>query len=54
MGFIKDFLSKISCHHEWVTYTRNRTYEHDDSKRPYKVEDILICKKCGKIKKNNY
>ena len=51
MGFIKNFLNKISCCHEYEFHTRTSTFEKDESIRPYKVEEILICKKCGKIKR---
>lgn len=51
MGFIKDFLSKLSCHHEWYVHDQTKTYEREWSKKPYKIEQTLICKKCGKIKK---
>jgi Fe2+ or Zn2+ uptake regulation protein len=51
MSFIKDLLSKISCHHEWQVHTETSTYEYAHSKRPCIVEQILICKKCGKIKR---
>lgn len=54
MGFIKDILSKFSCHHEWHVHAKSETYNSaDDYKHryPYRIEQILICKKCGKIKR---
>jgi hypothetical protein len=51
MGFLKNYLDKIACHHEWQVHFESRVYEYSFSQRPYKIEQTLICKKCGKIKK---
>lgn len=51
MGFIKDLLTKISCHHDWRVHKEVNVYEFNSSKRPYKITQTLICNKCGKIKR---
>lgn len=49
---IKDILRKIGCNHHWELYHRTKVYETISGQiLPYEIEDILMCKKCGKIKK---
>lgn len=45
---LKQLLSKWVCHHKWELYNRMNV---TDKGKVYKVEDTLICEKCGKIKK---
>lgn len=42
-------IEKWACSHEWKTHRRMSSYEHSDDKLPTKVEETLICQKCGKI-----
>lgn len=44
-------VEKWACCHEWETPGRMRSYDKDYDKLPAKVEETLICQKCGKIKK---
>lgn len=44
-------VEKWACCHEWTINKITRTYENFYDKRPSKIEETLICKKCGKIKK---
>ena len=53
MGFLKDLLTKISCHHDWRVHGEVEVYESSYSKRPCKITQTLICNKCGKIKSIN-
>lgn len=50
-----NLVNKWGCHHKWEFYTRMRTWmvENDGTKgeNPYKQEDTLFCKNCGKFKK---
>ena len=52
------WLNKIFCTHEWEVYKQIKTrhYWNSYDEDYYKVTnlDILICKKCGKIKKVKY
>lgn len=47
---LKKLLNKWACCHVWVEYKKTRVYE-DDCKIPAYYEYLLICNKCGKIKK---
>ena len=51
MGFLKDLLTKISCHHDWRVDREVEIYKFSYSKSPYKITQTLICNKCGKIKR---
>lgn len=51
MNFIKNYLDKISCHHDWEQHKVISIYENEEANLPVKTVEILICKKCGKIKK---
>ena len=51
MGYIKDWFTKISCHHDWEVHARVQRWADDLAKRPTIVDETLICKKCGKIVK---
>ena len=51
MGFISELLSKWSCHHEWMVHHETHEFENDYSKRPCRIIETIICKRCGKIKK---
>lgn len=42
---------KWSCCHEWELHQRMKSYDNYSCDIPWKVEETLICKKCGKIKK---
>lgn len=42
-------LEKWACCHEWKIHRRMSSYEHSNDKLPTKVEETLICQKCGKI-----
>ena len=44
---LTQLFEKWTCKHEWVTYQKCDVY--DEFSRD--LEFILICKKCGKIKK---
>lgn len=47
--FIKDFFSKLACHHSWEMKERILVHEKDwDLDLGYKY--LFICKKCGKMK----
>lgn len=48
------WLEKKTCCHNYVQYKHISHYEFDSDLLPYKHTDILICNKCGKIKKLNY
>lgn len=51
--YIKRFLDKLLCYHQWETY--EKILVRTDFGGSY-YRYILICKKCGKIKrlKSNY
>lgn len=51
MRFLKDLFAKILCHHDWRVHKEVLVYENEAAKRPYKITQIFICNKCGKIKK---
>ena len=44
-------VEKWACCHKWETHQTSKTYENYYDKRPSKIEETLICSKCGKIKK---
>lgn len=44
-------VEKWACCHEWKTHRRMSSYDGTHDKLPTKVEETLICQKCGKIKK---
>lgn len=44
-------VEKWACCHKWETHKRMRSYDDEHDKLPSKVEETLICQKCGKIKK---
>ena len=46
---LTQLLSKIVCHHEWFVHSRVR-WEDPDMGDTWRTE-VLICKKCGKIKR---
>lgn len=46
----KKLLDKFLCRHAWYEYKKLRLYDEDDS-MPSGHLYILMCKKCGKIKK---
>jgi hypothetical protein len=37
--------------HEWKSHRTMKSYDESWDKLPAKVEETLICQKCGKIKK---
>ena len=51
MSFIKDLVSKISCHHSWEEVKLIRSFIDSNDKIPARIDIIYICKKCGKFKK---
>lgn len=54
---IKELLEKLLCKHEWYVHHRTEVFGDGfgkDTDLPTSFEDILICKKCGKIKKIKY
>ena len=51
MGFLKNYLDKISCHHQWEVHEQVNRFQFDESTMPVEVRQTLICKRCGKIKK---
>jgi hypothetical protein len=51
MGLIKDILSKYACHHEWEVHKEIHGFSSENLIIPELIEQVLICKKCGKIKK---
>ena len=48
-NLILQWLEKLACKHQWESFHLTKTYENSDSKRPCKVVQTLVCKKCGKI-----
>ena len=44
-------VEKWACCHEWKTHRTMRSYDEVWDKLSTKVEETLICQKCGKIKK---
>lgn len=44
-------IEKWECCHEWETHRIIKCYKGEWNKLPDKVEETLICQKCGKIKK---
>lgn len=48
---LTQLLEKWVCKHEWVTYQKCDIYNEFSGEIPSRLEFILICKKCGKIKK---
>lgn len=48
---LKDFFKKLCCCHQLRRYERAEIFEGDTAKRPVMIREILICTKCGKIKK---
>lgn len=48
---ILQLLQKLACCHEWEVHKLIRTFEDSTKERPYLITEVLICKKCGKIKK---
>lgn len=44
-------VEKWACCHKWETHRRMSSYDEEYDKLPTKVEETLICQKCGKIKK---
>lgn len=44
-------VEKCACCHKWELHRRMSTYDDYSGNRPSKVEETLICQKCGKIKK---
>jgi hypothetical protein len=50
MTFFQSILEKLTCMHAWETHATVETATIFSDKT-YKVEQTLICKKCGKIRK---
>lgn len=44
-------VEKMACGHSWEEYYTTKVYKSDYDKRPYHINQTLICSKCGKIKK---
>ena len=44
-------IEKWICKHEWETFQKSTVYSECNDVIPIRFEFILICKKCGKIKK---
>ena len=44
-------VEKWACCHEWESHHTTKVYENSFDHIPWKVEETLICQKCGKIKK---
>lgn len=47
---ILQLLQKWACCHEWEVHKLVQSYLEGHS-RPAEIVEVLICKKCGKIKK---
>jgi Fe2+ or Zn2+ uptake regulation protein len=48
---INQILAKWGCMHQWKIHDEVNIFHSDKENRPYKVRQILMCTKCGKIKK---
>lgn len=44
-------VEKLACCHDWELHRRMNTYDEYSVNKPWKIEETLICQKCGKIKK---
>ena len=44
-------VEKWACCHKWESHRIIKCYKRPSNELPDKVEEILICQKCGKIKK---
>lgn len=44
-------IEKCACCHNWETHFQTSVYEKSYNKRPWEIQETLICQKCGKIKK---
>lgn len=47
---MKRLINKLLCMHKWEILKEIRHYG-SDAKLPWGITFILVCKKCGKIKK---
>jgi hypothetical protein len=47
---ISKIIDKWFCLHKWELYQRTNAFSKG-YQRPSRVEDTLVCKRCGKIKK---
>lgn len=50
MKIIKQWLEKKACRHECQVHTENIVWE-GNSHLPVEYRQVLICKRCGEIKK---
>ncbi len=49
---IKRLFEKWACKHKWTTHMTTNVYQPGNPKdMPWKIQDTLICKECGKIKR---
>lgn len=48
---IIQWLEKKACKHIWKIHNTSSIYSHTDSIRPHTINQTLICKNCGDIKK---
>lgn len=51
MKLIESIKKKWFCCHEWKKLHTVEQYKKPSDEMPCNVEIILVCKKCGKIKK---
>ena len=48
---IKELIEKWACKHDWKELYKVNEYWSSNSKLPCETKIILVCKKCGKIKR---
>lgn len=44
-------VEKWGCRHEWDSHKTMQRFKKEGDSIPYKVDETLFCKNCGKIKK---
>lgn len=49
--FLKRYIEKLLCLHSWEVMKEGNVYEHEGDTMPSYTKMIVVCTKCGKIKK---
>lgn len=51
---LKKLIDKLLCNHEWETIQEGYVYLDENDKMPAYKKLLMVCTKCGKIKKLSY
>ena len=48
---LKGWLGQLLCKHEWSPYQQDKRMKYSCSDSYYRLVEVYVCKKCGKVKK---